>query len=868
MEIIEKVISFLKNRSFEKIQEIQEGTVFRNNMTVVIIDHKLRINEIYLSKSGEQPNIIPYHEYTYQQNRLMKEYNQVFRFLVETDEELEYFIGNFDNFMNNTTISDKITTSGTNRAISIVDPTVTEFYFERAIEQIYGFETVSSLEREVPYLDNNGSTRWIDYVIPYENKFIAIEQNGVRYHHPQLIGPKKYHSQLIKQNSLVSTGAKVFRWSLETMQFEDKFYEEIKFFLDEYIGKIRNKTITVERDFQLYDHQQISLEMIKEARKKGKKSFLLVFPTGTGKTRIVIEDYFSLLKNQPDLKLLFLVPTRALVTQTINVFEKEVKKRDLVIDINRGSNQILVYTYHKMSNNFRHFASDYFDYIVVDEAHHAVAPIISKYLAYFNPRYLFGVTATPDRLDGKRIEKIFGEYTSELTLEDAILTNVLVPIRAFRIKTNIDLSEVRYNGKDYVTSDLQKKILLPSRDQIVVDTLKEYLVNEDQPYRSGIIFCVSIKHAESFARRLNENGIISKAVSSKQKNNDLYIKEYSEGKIQFLTTASMLTEGWDSPRTSIIVMARPTMSKVLYLQQIGRGTRKYPGKEALYILDVVDNYGPLNAPWTIHAIFGIVKYIPMYNILETKGVYDDEIHTLDGLTETVVKYERINIGTFENKYPNHLSKEQLARELFVSTGTVSSWIKKKKLVADVTVPFGSKKLYFFDKNRLNDIRKDLNIKIHDENTIYEDFWEFISQKSYSMSYKMIFILSFMKIVDDHGEVDLDELTTEYIWFYKLLISRGLPVDRGNDPPYGRPGVINDIKYIQRSILTNPFEKYERKRFFYHSKDLKKLSISPYLLAKLELEDYKKRLFDIMIDDLQNYYGGNLPIDEIEEYYTK
>lgn len=676
---------------------------------------------------------------------------------------------------------------------------------------------------------------------------------------------------MVKQNSLVSSGVKVFRWSLETMQFEDKFYNEIKFFLGDYIEKIKKKTIKIDRDFKLYHHQKVTLKTLKNARTEGKKAFLIVFPTGTGKTRIVINDYFALQEEQQDIKLLFLVPTRALTQQTITVFKKEIKKRGLQISINNNFNsQITIETYSGMSNRYRMYSKDYFDYIAVDEAHHAVAPTIGKILSYFNPKYLVGVTATPERLDGKKIEKIFGEYSSELTLEDAILTNVLVPIRAFRIKTNIDLSEVRYNGKDYVSSDLQKKIFLPSRDQIVIDTLKEHLVNEKEPTRSGVIFCVSIKHAVNFAKRLNSNGINARAVSSKDKNSNKYIKEYSEGKVQFLTTASLLTEGWDSPRTSIIVMARPTMSKVLYLQQIGRGTRKYPGKDALYILDVVDNYGPLNAPWSIHAIFGIAKYIPYANILETKNLPDeDEIHELDGLTEKIISYERINIGTFENEYPNHMSSEQLARELFVSTGTIKSWIKKKRLLPDVVVPFGSKKLYYFDKNNLKIIRDKFNIGIHDENTIYDDFWEFMDQRTYTLSYKMIFLLSFMKVVDSHGEANLDDVTIKYIWFYKLLHDHNLKVDKDTSP-YTKMDILNDTKYIQRSLLSNPFEKYERKRFFFHSKDLKRISISPYLLSKLQKENYIGRIQKQMFEDLISYYnnlGVILPIDQIKNYYS-
>ncbi len=120
-------------------------------------------------------------------------------------------------------------------------------------------------------------------------------------------------------------------------------------------------------------------------------------------------------------------------------------------------------------------------------------------------------------------------------------------------------------------------------------------------------------------------------------------------------------------------MARPTMSRVLYTQQLGRGTRTFPGKEALYVIDVVDNYGGLgrfrNQAWSIHALLGIQEYKAWADILgpEDRAPSPEEI-ILEGLYEHPRTIEQINIFTFENEYPDHLDDEQLARELFVSTG--------------------------------------------------------------------------------------------------------------------------------------------------------------------------------------------------------
>jgi hypothetical protein len=468
-----------------------------------------------------------------------------------------------------------------------------------------------------------------------------------------------------------------------------------------------------------------------------------------------------------------------------------------------------------MSRYYQSFNSDDFDYVAVDEAHHAVAPTLQKVIQHFNPETLLGLTATDKRLDEKKLEDIFGKYKSDLSLIEAIKRGLLAPIRAFRVKSNIDLSEIRFNGKDYVSTDLQRNVIVPSRDQLIVDVLKKYFFETKIGFKSGLIFCVSVKHANSLAKRMREAGFSCKAVSGSNRRSSEFIEQYQNGEIQFLTTCSLLNEGWDSPRTSVIVMARPTMSKVLYTQQIGRGTRKYPDKEALYIIDVVDNYGALgrfkNTPWSIHALLGISSYLPWGNILsnENKISLKEEI-ILSGLYEKERKLEQIDIFTFEEKYGDYLSDEQLARELFVSTGTVKSWVKKGKIIPSVTIPIGRSKLNYYKPEEVDAIRQELNLKIHDETTQYDDFYDFINEGNYTFSYKMIMMLSMLKIIDHNGECNLDDLVDEYRFFYRQRIDKNLKVDRENCP-YSDVEKLDDDSYLKRSILSQHFVKKWFKR---------------------------------------------------------
>jgi len=560
--------------------------------------------------------------------------------------------------------------------------------------------------------------------------------------------------------------------------------------------------------------------------------------------------------------------------------------------------KIMVQTYAGMARRYQKFRQDHFQYIAVDEAHHSVAPGIKKVIQYFNPNTLLGLTATPERLDKKELEEIFGEYETNLTLKEAIENRILAPIKAFRVKSNLDLSEIRYNGKDYVASDLQKNLIVPSRDQLIVDVLKKYfavpedadilenceelgekcegqensihLSREKFPFKSGLVFCVSVAHAESLAKRMRKQGISARKVSGKDRKSMDYIREYEKEKIQFLCTCSLITEGWDSPRTSIIIMARPTMSRALYLQQLGRGTRRFPGKEALYVIDVVDNYGPFNMPWSCHGIFGIDRYVPWANILkdpEARYELGPEELVLAGLYEEERSIEKINIFTFEREYPDYINTEQLARELFISTGTLKDWIRKGDINPDVEIPFGRKSLLYFKPEKAGELREKKGLKKHNETTLYEDFFEFLENGDYSFSYKIIFMLSFLKCTDHTGECILDNLVSLYSSFYMERHEKGLRVDRPNCP-FNSPDVIRNENTIKASILSNPFEKFERKRFMYHCKDLNHIAFSFYLWQKINNDSDLQQIRNKMIEDLENYYENLDGVPNLGEVKAK
>jgi SOS-response transcriptional repressor LexA len=462
------------------------------------------------------------------------------------------------------------------------------------------------------------------------------------------------------------------------------------------------------------------------------------------------------------------------------------------------------------------------------------------------------VTATPERFDQQNLEEIFGEYESPLTLEEAIKKGLVPPVSCFRIKSNIDLSEVRFNGKDYVKSDLQTTLRVPSRDELVAKTLEKYF-SDNLAYKQGVVFCVDIDHAKRMADCLNKVGISALAVNGRErKSADEAQQKYKVRKIRFLCACDLLTEGWDAPQTSILVMARPTFSKVLYIQQLGRGLRNYPNKEALYVLDMVDNYGAKLQPMSLHALFRVDKYRPFDFLIKPKAAKTGtEIEILEGLYEEIRRIEPVNIHNFENLYGDYLNEEQLARELFVSTGTVKSWLKKEKIKSDYSHPFGRSTLHFFQPSQVDTIRSTLGLSDHTVITRKDDFLEFLKKADYTFSYKIIFLLAFLKIKNKRGEAKLPELLSLYQTFYQRLLANHGKNEKQNCP-YNRSDYLLNTPALQISLLQNPFEKFERKRFFRHCKDLNYIALDGVLREQLTGVD-TEQIESQLIQDLKDYY---------------
>lgn len=824
----DKFLAEYKNFSLQEEVEYPNGGTslfYENGKDMVIID-----DGICDLKQGEQ--IFSYTLITDKQNQYMHEFERLFRFHQYDFEKIAYFL-NCGEVSGNVDYTGKVADRGDN-----ADASPLEFLFEKNFSSVYGMNAIKYLNKEYGIFDNTGKNYFLDYYLRTNNGNLAIEENGLYYHHPQIIGADRYRRQLQKQNTCALWGVKLYRFSTEDCKFESRIEDDIRNYFGKDTSNFRENGLVVDRKVELYDHQSVSLEEIAKKRVAGIKAFLIVLPTAAGKSRIVEEDIQEFSKEKDGFRALVLAPG----TNTVEDWKIRVKESLPGLNID-------IFTYSYMARHYTEYQSDYYNYLIVDEAHHAVAPVLKRVIQYFEPEFLLGLTATDQRPDRKRLEGVFGGYTTNLSLQEAMEKGIVATANIYRIETNIDLSHVRFNGKDYVNADLEKSIRVTSRNELIVNVLKEYFTEGEAAKRQGVIFCVNTSHAREMARLMNAAGISAENYTRETKNPEKIMQAFKEQKIRFLCACNMISEGWDYPELGILVMARPTLSRVLYMQQIGRGLRKTDKKKNVFVIDVVDEYGAMVKACSMNAIFGNSFYVPFGDITRRNYVPGDFIE-IDGMKERIERIVEIDIDTFEEKYGDYYSQEQVAREYFVSTGTVSSWIKKGKIIPTTEYSFGSKKIYLFSPQDVERYRIELDIKEHSDETIKDDFFDFLEERDYSLSYKMPFILALTDHINAIGDAKIDEILKQYIEFYKDRISRGLPVDRVTCP-YNEK-TLEDSKAIRSSMLSNPFEKLERKRFLYYSKDLNTISMNHALFSKMRKEDWN-RIRKQMKEDLENYY---------------
>lgn len=425
---------------------------------------------------------------------------------------------------------------------------------------VFGPERGQYVYMQYPFVDIYGRHHTIDYALNSSEGRIAIEVDGNQWHQPGVVSEDKYHDDLLKQNSLVYESWKVYRWTSRQIE---RTPERIKDELVTFLGsspmfRYIEDTLPPQRGkaFELREHQEEALAQLEAMRRAHETIALLYHATGTGKTVTAVSDARRL-----GNRTLFLAHTKELVDQAYSCFCElwpEVSVGGYVEGYRETDAYVVCGSIQSVAANIGAFAPDDFEYLVIDECHHGTADTYRKIMSYFNPTFTLGLTATPERTDGENLLDIFRNVAHKLDLQTAVELDVLAPVRCIRIATNIDLRDVRINGFRYNLLDLESKIQMPGRNQLIVDTYREYV--KDRP---TVVFCMSVKHAQELAELFQAQGIDAHSVSGSTNPAERrrILEQYESGKIPVLCACDLLNEGWDSPHTQVLFMARPTMSK-------------------------------------------------------------------------------------------------------------------------------------------------------------------------------------------------------------------------------------------------------------------------------------------------------------------
>lgn len=333
---------------------------------------------------------------------------------------------------------------------------------------------------------------------------------------------------------------------------------------------------------KLRPYQDESKAAVQNEWSEGKKKTLLVLPTGCGKTIVfskIIEDRVRLGERG-----LVLAHRGELLDQASDKLEKATGLKTATEKADQTSLgsffRVVVGSVQTMQREKRlsQFPPDYFDFIVVDEAHHCISDGYQRVLKHFDSANVLGVTATPDRGDMRNLGSYFDSLAYEYTLPKAIKEGYLAPIKAVTVPLKLDLSGVGQQAGDFKTKDLGTA-LDPYLDSIA-DEMLQYCKN-----RKTVIFLPLVKTSQKFTDILNRKGFKAAEVNGESKDRAEVLEDFDSGKYNVLCNSMLLTEGWDCPSVDCVIVLRPTKVRSLYSQMVGRGTRLHQGKEELLLLD-------------------------------------------------------------------------------------------------------------------------------------------------------------------------------------------------------------------------------------------------------------------------------------------
>jgi superfamily II DNA or RNA helicase len=345
--------------------------------------------------------------------------------------------------------------------------------------------------------------------------------------------------------------------------------------------------------FKLRPYQKAAVNSVSSRYRAGERRLLLYLPTGAGKTVIATFIIEALRRAARLGRTLFVAHRREILHQTVRTLREHLP--GLSVEVEQGEHtasergaDVTVASVQSLLKRKELYDPRAFDIIICDECHHALSPSWEQTIGYFwsqagSQCVLLGMTATPRRTDGRVAFEVFGSTAFEISRTDLEDLGYLVPMRYFTVHGDLKLDRVGMTGGDFQVGSLSRVMDKPVHRALAV---KAWL--EQGSGKRTIAFCAGVEHAQHLAEDFRALGIVAEKIDGKTKDRHELLAAFQAGRVQVLTNYGVLTEGFDDPGVSCILMARPTTSPLVYTQCVGRGLRSAPGKGSCTVIDLVD----------------------------------------------------------------------------------------------------------------------------------------------------------------------------------------------------------------------------------------------------------------------------------------
>ncbi|WP_426711369.1 DEAD/DEAH box helicase [Cetobacterium sp. SF1] len=628
--------------------------------------------------------------------------------------------------------------------------------------------------------------------------------------------------------------------TIEKLEEYDKNYKLFKkYFKNEKVEKY------IEKEGEIIPNsmQEKALESISSLRAEENKA-LIISATGTGKTFL---SAFDVRKVNPK-KMLFIAHRKNILEKAKLTFEILIKDKKMEIykeDINLEEVDYVFAMIQTLGKD-RHLEKipkDYFDYIIIDEVHHSGAKTYQNLIEYFTPKFLLGMTATPERTDNFDIYKLFDyNIAYEIRLYDALRENLLCPFHYFGI------TDILVDGKYIDEKSTINNLVSEERVSHILEKSKFYGSCGEKIH--GLIFVSKIEEAKKLEIKFLERGILSRALTGEtsDEEREKAIKELEQGKIEYIISVDIFNEGIDIPCVNQVILLRPTESAIVYIQQLGRGLRKFKNKEFVVILDFIGNYEKnFLIPTAISQNNSFHKdFMKSFILNGTNLIPGESTIVFDEISKEKI-FESIgetNFSTRKNiEHDFNLLEKQLGRIPYLY-----DFFNRNMIDPSVILKF---------KKDYDDILKILRPKINHGtlSEIEKNYLKFLSSifTPGKRIHEMILLRESLKKEQIFVEEIEKILEKDYLLFNQ------------------RDNIENALKHLAKEIFTSLSTIKEFNKIFEREKE-------NYYISKEFFKFYKENnYFKILIDDLikynlayveKNYKQSSQKTIELHKEYTK